>query len=83
MLVVEVVMDERRMLKIVEEYSRKSQVQDQEIMVTRLPDWKTVFVEQVGEAGRAIIMTEYKVDGKTYWAGYSSRSHTVFMSQAK
>jgi hypothetical protein len=27
-------------------------------------------------------MTEYKVDGVTYWAGYSLRSQTVYISQA-
>jgi hypothetical protein len=76
-------MDERLMLNIVERYSRQSDVPDREIKVTRVPDWKTVFVEQIGGSGRSIIMTEYKVDGKTYWAGYSSRSQTVYVSQAK
>ena len=76
-------MDERRMLNIVEQYSRKNDMQDNEIKVTRLPNWKTVFVEQIGEmGGRSIIMAEYKVDGKIYRAGYSSRSQTVFVSQA-
>jgi len=76
-------MDERRMLEIVEQYSRQSDVHDGEIKATRVPDWKTVFVEQFGGVGRSITMTEYKVDGKTYWAGYSSRSQTVYVSQAK
>jgi len=56
-------------------------MQDKEIKITRVPDWKTVFVEQSGEIGRSIIMTEYKVDGKSYWAGYSLRSQTVYVSQ--
>jgi hypothetical protein len=76
-------MDEKRMLDIVEKYSRQNDVGDGEIKVSRVPDWKTVFVEQIGEVGRSIILTEYKVDGKTYWAGYSSRSQTVYVSQAK
>jgi hypothetical protein len=76
-------MDEHRMMNIVEQYSRQSIMQDEEIKVTRLPNWKTVFVEQIGETGgRSIIMSEYKVDGKNYWAGFSSRSQTVFVSQA-
>jgi hypothetical protein len=75
-------MDEKRMLKIVEQFSRDSSLADAEITVTRVPDHKTVFVETVGEAGRAIIMTEYRVDGKTYWAGYSTRSQTVYVSCA-
>jgi len=76
-------MDEKLMLEIVEQHSRQSDVSDREIKVTRVPDWKTVFVEQFGGVGRSIIMTEYKVDGKTYWAGYSSRSQTVYVSRAK
>jgi hypothetical protein len=74
-------MDERRMLNIVEQYSRQGNLQNKEIKVTRVPDWKTVIVETIGETGRSIILTQYKVDGKTYWAGYSSRSDTVFLSQ--
>ena len=76
-------MDEHRMLKIVEQYSRQADMQDEEIKVIRVPDWKTVYVEQFGESGRSISMTEYKVDGKIYWAGYSPRSQTVFVSLAK
>jgi len=76
-------MNEQRMLNIVEKYSRQSELQDNEIKVTRVPDWKSVFVEQIGEnGGRSIMLNEYKVDGKTYRAGYSSRSQTVFVSRA-
>ena len=74
-------MNQIRMLNIVEQYSRQSKMQDKEIKITRVPDWQTVFVEQSGEIGRSIIMTEYKVDGKSYWAGYSLRSQTVYVSQ--
>jgi hypothetical protein len=43
-----------------------------------------MYVEQIGEesGGRSIMMTEYKVDGATYWVGYSLRSQTVYISQA-
>jgi len=75
-------MDEKHMMKIVEQYSRYSDAEDGEIKVMRVPDWKTVFVEKIGEVGRSIILTEYKVDGKIYWAGYSSRSQTVYVSLA-
>lgn len=77
-------MDERQMLGIVERYIRKSGGEHEEIMVTRIADWKTVFVEQNGEGsgGRAVMMTEYKVDGATYRAGYSTRSQTVYISRA-
>jgi len=70
------------MLKIVEQYSRQGEMVDEEIKVTRVPDWKTVYVEQSDGIGRAIIMTEYKVNGKTFWAGYSPRSQTVYVSRA-
>jgi hypothetical protein len=75
-------MNEMQMAKIVEQFSRKSAPVEGETKVTRLPDYKTVYVEQIGEVGRSIILSEYTVDGKSYWAGYSSRSETVFVSQA-
>ena len=75
-------MDSRQMLRIVEQYSRKSYALSEEIKVTRIADQKTVFVEQSGDSGRSIMLTEYKVDGATYWAGYSSRSQTIYISQA-
>jgi hypothetical protein len=73
-------MDENQMLRIVESYCRKPGSQYEGIKITRVPNWKTVFVEQVGESGRAVIMNEYKVDGSKCWAGYSSRSQTIFIS---
>ncbi len=68
-------------LKIVEQFSRKADVVEGQIKVMRVPDSKTVYIETIGEIGRSIFMTEYKVDGKTYWAGYSTRSDTVYVSQ--
>jgi len=75
-------MDQMRMLKIVEQYSKQGEMVDEEIKVTRVPDWKTVYVEQSEGMGRAVVMTEYKVNGKTFWAGYSPRSQTVYISRA-
>jgi len=75
-------MNEMQMLRIVEQYSRKSDPVEGHVKITRVPDYKTVYVEQTGESGRSMILTEYTVDGKTYWAGYSSVSETVFVSQA-
>jgi hypothetical protein len=75
-------MNEKQMIKIVEQFSRKSEPDESQIKVTRLPDYKTVYVEQIGDVGRSIVLSEYMVDGKAYWAGYSSRSETVFVSQA-
>jgi hypothetical protein len=74
-------MNEIQMIKIMEQYSQKSEVIEGAIKIVRVPDYKTVYVEQIGETGRSIILNEYKVNGKTYRAGYSSRSETVFVSQ--
>ena len=75
-------MNELQMTRIVEQFSRKSEPVEGQVKVTRVPDYKTVYVEQINGSGRSIILTEYKVDGKTYWAGYSTLSDTVFVSQA-
>jgi hypothetical protein len=75
-------MDRMQMIKIVEQYCRKIDSDYQGIKVTRVADRKTVFVEQIGESGRAVMLSEYKVDGATCWAGYSTRSQTVYISMA-
>jgi hypothetical protein len=75
-------MNSIQLLKIVEQYNRKSDVGYGDITVTRVPDHKTVFVEQIDDVGRSIMMDKYQVDGATYWAGYSSRSETVYISLA-
>jgi len=75
-------MNSSELLKIVEQYSRKSEAGLSGIAVTRVPDQKTVFVEQTDGVGRAIMMDKYEVDGATCWAGYSSRSETVYISLA-
>ncbi len=75
-------MNSGQVLKIVELYSRNSKAGYGDITVTRVPDQKTVFVEQTDGVGRAIMMDKYQVDGATYWAGYSLRSETVYISLA-
>ncbi len=75
-------MNELQMTKILEQFSRKSEPVNGQVKVTRVPDYKTVYIEQMGGIGRAVMLSEFKVDGKTYWAGYSERSDTVFVSQA-
>lgn len=75
-------MDTKQMMKIVEQFSRKNDPEgDAGITVTQIADHKTVFVEQSGDGGRAVMMSEYIANGKKYWAGYSSRSQTVYISQ--
>lgn len=74
-------MNQTEMQKIVEQYSREAEIGTSPMKVTRVADSKTMYVETIGEIGRSIFFNEYKVDGKTYWAGYSTRSDTVFISQ--
>jgi hypothetical protein len=75
-------MNDVQMIEIVEQFSRKIDPVEGQVKVTQLPDFKTVYVETIDEIGRSIILREFKVDGKTYWAGYSQRTETVFVSQA-
>ena len=75
-------MNSSELLRIVEQYTRKSDAGYGDITVTRVPDQKTVFVEQFDGVGRSIMLNQYDVDGATYWAGYSSRSETVYISLA-
>ena len=75
-------MNSKQMLTIVEQYCRKVASTHEDIKVTRIADQKTVFVEQSGESGRAVMLSEYIVDGITCWAGFSSRSQTVYISLA-
>jgi meiotically up-regulated gene 157 (Mug157) protein len=75
-------MNSNQLLKIVQQYSRKSAAGYDDIKVTRVADQKTVFVEQIDGVGRSVMMDKYQVDGATYWAGYSSRSETVYISLA-
>jgi hypothetical protein len=75
-------MNNHQLLRIVEGFSQKTEAIYGDIKVIRVSDQKTVFVEQMDGVGRAITMNKYEVDGATYWAGYSSRSETVYVSLA-
>ena len=76
-------MDEKQLLReMVDLYALTGSEQDGEIKVKRVQDRKTTYVEPNGESGRSIMMNEFKVDGKSYWAGFSSRSQTVYISLA-
>ena len=74
-------MNQMEMLRIVEQFSRNAGVVEGKVKVARVQDSKTMYIETIGEIGRSVFFNEYKVDGKTYWAGYSSRSDTVFVSE--
>jgi hypothetical protein len=73
---------EQLLREMVDHYARTGSEQKGEIKIKRVQDRKTTYVEQSGEGGRYVIMKECKADGKTYWAGYSSRSQTVYISLA-
>ncbi len=75
-------MNSDQLLKIVKLYKRKGEAGDRDPKVIRVPDQKTVFVEQIDGIGRAITLDEYQVDGASLWAGYCSRSATVYISLA-
>ena len=74
-------MDEKQIvLNAVEGYLRNGITQDGDVKVTCLQDDKTSCVEQSGGEGRSVMLDEFCVDGKVIWAGYSSRSRTVYLS---
>jgi hypothetical protein len=72
--------EEQDMQRIVENFVHTGSIQDGEVKLVRLPDNKTTFVEQLGASGRSVFMAEYRVDDKVVWAGYSSDTHTVYIS---
>lgn len=75
-------MNQLDMARMVEHFIHNTTIADDLVKVVRVPDSKTVHVETIDEIGRSIVFNEYKVDGKIYWAGYSSRSNTIFISEA-
>jgi len=66
--------------RVVENSVRTGNVSDEHVKVTNLPKGKTSYVEQIGVDGRSIMLKEYRVDGTVVYAGYSSRSGTVYLS---
>lgn len=75
-------MNEKQMLQIVERFSRKVDPVEGQVKITRVQNYKTMYVKEINGYGRSIVLAEYTVDGKEYWAGYSPNSATVFVSQA-
>ncbi len=75
-------MNNDQLLEIVEEYNRSNKVEFGDYKVIRIADWKSTFVEQTDEVGREVTLQEFTVDGNTYWAGFSTRSNTVYLSLA-
>lgn len=67
-------------LKAVEHFLQTGNTDDSSIKITRIPDNKTSYVEQSSGDGRSIMLDEYRINGKTIWAGYSGRSGVVYLS---
>ena len=74
-------MNRNEMIKSLEQFSRNIEPEEGQVKVTRIPDYTTVYLEQIAGVGRSLFLNEYKIDGKTFWAGYSPRSETVFVSR--
>lgn len=70
-------------LRVIENFIRTGETRDEHVNVTSLPYGKTSYVEQTGEDGRSVMFDEYRVDGTVIWAGYSSRSETVYLSPVR
>ena len=75
-------MNRDQLLKIVEQYNRKVDDNYGDIKVIQIADQKTVFVEQMNGNGQMIMLEKCMLSGATYWAGYSMRSQTVYISKA-
>lgn len=75
-------MNRDQLLKIVEQYNRKVDDNYGDIKVIQIADQKTVFVEQINGNGQMIMLEKCMLSGATYWAGYSMRSNTVYISKA-
>jgi len=69
--------------RVVQHYVRTGEASDSQVAVTRLPDNKTSHVEQGLDGGRGVQLDEYQVDGRVIWAGYSSRTGIVYLSDAR
>lgn len=69
--------------RVVENYAKTGQLTDEQVKVTQLPDNKTSYVEQGADGGRGVQLDEYRVNGRVIWAGYSSRTGIVYISDAR
>jgi hypothetical protein len=76
--------DEKMIItRVVENYASTGQLTDSQVQVTRLPDNKTSYVEQGADGGRGVQLDEYRVNGRVIWAGYSSRTGIVYISDVR
>lgn len=70
--------------QVVDDYLQTGKTDSGEVKVTLLAENKTSCVEQVtvGDS-RTIMLDEYRLNGRVIWAAYSSRTGTVYLSQAR
>jgi len=74
-------MEEKEILmRVMDRFVHTGSTTDELVKVTCLPDNKTSFVEYSGTDGRSIYLVQYHVDGKAIYAGFSSRTQTVYLS---
>ena len=62
--------------RVVENFALTGVASDEQVTVVNLPKGKSVTIEN----DRSGMLEEYKVNEKSIWAGYSSRSNTVYLS---
>ncbi len=73
--------DEKQVLqRVVKQFVLTGIAGDAEVNVTCLPDNKTSFVEYSGDDSRSILLDEFRHEARIIWAGFSSRSQTVYLS---
>ncbi len=66
--------------RILEQFVRTGRAEDEQVKIILLPQGKTSFVEYLGTDGRSVLLDKYQIEGKFIWAGYSTRSETVYLS---
>lgn len=62
--------------RVVENFAMLGVVTDEQVNIVCIPNGKTSTIENE----RSVMLKEYKVNEKLIWAGYSSRSNTVYLS---
>lgn len=62
--------------RVVENFALTGNASDEQVTVVSLPNGKSSTIENE----RSVMLKEYRVNEKLIWAGYSSRSNTVYLS---
>lgn len=75
--------EKQTILRVVDHFAKTGIAADEQVKVICLPDNKTSFVESVENDSRSVMLDEYRLESRTIWAGFSSRSQTVYLSAVK